>query len=102
MNPLDLISAFLLYDLLHNHVPKEFLEMTFIDLITKMVDNMIATGHEEDYVKAIALMIGSDMETVAEAYQNNSRGLLQVFVEGLQVNRFPDLLLFCETVINGR
>ena len=98
MKPLNLLAALMLYAILRPHIPKEYSDI--IDLIKKMVDNMIATERGEDYVTAIAIMNNSDMETVALAYADNGTGLYLVFVEGMRLNQFLSLKEYAEMVLN--
>ena len=97
MKPLNLLAALMLYALLRPHIPKKYDD--FIDLVSKMIDNMITTDRGEDYVTAIAIMNNSDMETVALAYEGNGQGLYTVFLEGLKVNQFPALIKYAEMVL---
>lgn len=96
MNPLNFIDAMILYATLKPHIPEKY--DGFIDFISKMVDNMIATEHGDDYVTAVAIMNKTDMETVALVYADNSTGLLSVFVAGLEMNHFMDLMQYCGVV----
>lgn len=96
MNPLNLFNAFRLYEVLKKHVPDGYADMDMLAFIRKMVDNMKRTDHGDDYVTAVAIMNNSDMETVALAYEDNSQGLLSVFITGLEINRFMDLLKYVE------
>jgi len=95
MNPLTLDKAFQLYDIIGKYLPEISEEDDALEFIGTIVGNIKESYEHKDYTDAVMLMCGMEWEELKE---KESTEVLELFVEGLSVNKIVELKSFCETM----
>ena len=95
MNPLTLDKAFQLYDIIGKYLPEISEEDDALEFIGTIVGNIKESYEYKDYTDAVMLMCGMEWEELKE---KESTEVLELFVEGLSVNKIVELKSFCETM----
>lgn len=91
MNPLSTKKAIQLYKLLADHLPPVVEEP--LEFIGKIVHSITEKNRHKDYVEALALMLDVDDDTILNNLTPEEA--VNVFTEGLMVNRIMALRDFC-------
>lgn len=94
MKPLSINKALQLYKILAPHFPEE-IDDSF-NFVGKIIDNIKNSGNHRKYIEAIALMADMDFEEVLQ-YDPKTEAI-EMFAEGLAINKIMQLKLFCEKV----
>ena len=95
MEALTLNKAMELYELLGAHIPEVEDADDPLEFIGKITSNITESGEHEDYTNAVMLMSGKSWE---EIKQLESEEVLDLFIDGLSINRIATLKVFCESL----
>ena len=97
MKPLTLDKAVELHEILGIHIPKldEVYGKDALKFIGKIVDNIKESNRHEDYANAVVLMTSKEWDKIKLLQSND---ILELFVEGLSVNKIVQLKSFCDKV----
>lgn len=95
MNPLTLDKAFQLYDIIGKYVPEIDEDSKALEFIGTIVRNIKDSNNHRDYVDAVILMSDKSWDEVKELKFDE---VLELFIEGLSVNKIIELKSFCEDI----
>jgi len=95
METLTLRKALELYDILGKYIPEANENEDMIEFIGKITHNIRASENHKDYINSIILMSKKEWKTIKEL---NSEEVLELFVEGLSVNKISSLKIFCDKI----
>ena len=93
----NLFQALRLYQLVGSYVPTEEPGLDVYQFAGKILSNMIADGHNENYVDAIQCMTGVSED---ELLQKPVSELNYLFIKGLFDNDIHSLLKFMRNYLN--
>jgi len=97
MSVLSIDKAIELYHLLEYHLPMDIDEdMSALKFIAEIVYNIKETGNHKVYLDALALMQGTDIDTIISTYTPEQS--INEFTIGLQENQILALKEFCDRV----
>lgn len=96
MKPLSIRDALKLCHLIGKHIPDISEANTGLEFVGKIIDNISASGNHRDYIEAVALMMGTTVESLVT--ELNTEEILTMFMEGLQDNKILFLQEFCKKV----
>ena len=96
MSALSIDKAIKLYHMLEYFLPDSSEDNTALKFIAKVVYNIKETGNHRVYLDALALMQGTDIDTIISLYTPEES--LNEFNVGLQENRILALKEFCDQV----
>ena len=96
MNSLTLDKALELYEILGAHIPEMGEKDTdALEFIGRIIKSIKVSGENKHYVDAVMLM--SDMEW-EELKTLESRLVLNLFIDGLVINKIAHLKSFCTEI----
>lgn len=96
MEALTFSKAMELYELLGVHIPDaEDEDIEALEFIGKIVNNVKESDRHKDYVDAIMMMSDKEWE---ELKVLESAEVLELFIDGLSVNKIVKLKMFCDTI----
>jgi len=95
METLTLREALELYDILGKYIPEADENEDMIEFIGKITHNIRSSENHKDYINSIILMSKKEWKTIKEL---NSEEVLELFVEGLSVNKISSLKIFCDKI----
>jgi hypothetical protein len=96
MNSLTLDKAMELYEILGAHVPEvEDENSNALEFIGKIVKSIKESEEHQRYVDAVMLMADIEWEELKEL---DSTSVLELFIDGLSINRIVSLKMFCEEI----
>jgi hypothetical protein len=93
MEALTFSKAMELYELLGSHIPDIDETDDPLEFVSKITGNITKSGQHEDYTNAVILMSGRSWE---EIKQLKSEEVLNLFIDGLLINKIATLKVFCE------
>jgi hypothetical protein len=96
VKPLSTEKALRLYIMLAPYIPNIDTTENGFDFVKSIIQGIVDSGHHKVYLDALALMIGTNVDELLENL--NISEALDMFVEGLQINKILDLQKFCEKV----
>ena len=95
VSALSISKAIKLYHLLENFLPED-VNKTALKYIAEIVYNIKVTNNHRVYLEALALMQGTDIDTIVETY--TPKESLDEFSTGLKENQILALKEFCDKV----
>lgn len=95
MNILTLDKALELYGILGDHIPEASKDADALEFIGKIIDNITKSNRHDDYIDAVILMSDKDWD---ELKLLDSAIILNMFIEGLSVNKIVKLKSFCDSI----
>ena len=96
MKPLSIDKALKLSALLSPYIPDIQEVDTGIQFIGKIVENIVSAEKYQVYLDAIALMMDVNIDDILDNLSIPEA--IDMFAEGLQVNKILDLQEFCKKV----
>lgn len=101
MKPLSTNDALKLYQLIGKYIPDLSSTTTGLEFVGTIIENIKTSGNHRDYVEAVALMMGTTVESLVTELKMEE--ILTMFMEGLQDNKILFLQEFCKKVgFDGR
>jgi len=88
-----------LYTLVEAHLPDDKFDGEALDFIGTIVDGMIENGEHGNYAYSIMIMYPNIM--LPDIYQMPPEDVLEMFAEGLVVNKILKLHAFCKGIRDG-
>ena len=95
MEALTFNKAMELYELLGSHIPDINETDDPLEFVGKITINITKSGQHEDYTNAVMLMSEKPWE---EIKQLESEEVLDLFLDGLIINKIAKLKVFCGTI----
>ena len=95
MEALTLNKAMELYELLGAHIPEVDDADDPLGFISKITSSIVASEQHKDYIDAVILMSDKPWE---EIKQLKSEEVLNLFIDGLSVNKIFTLKVFCDNI----
>ena len=96
MNSLTLDKALELYEILGTHIPDVGgKDVDVLEFIGKIVRSMKESNEHQNYIDAVILMSNKKWEEVKILEASE---VLNLFIDGLSVNKIVDLKAFCDGV----
>lgn len=74
------------------YIPDVSGEETGLEFVGKIVQSIVDSGHHRVYLESISLMTNANIDELLELDTSEA---LNMFVEGLQINKILDLKNFC-------
>lgn len=96
MSALSISKAIQLYRLLGDMLPEPTPDMSVLTFIQQIVYNIRITGRYRIYVEALALMQGTDVDTILTLYTPEES--VAEFSNGLRENQILALREYCQRV----
>ena len=84
-----------LYELLGAHIPEVDDADDPLEFIGKITSSIVASEQHKDYTNAVILMSDKSWE---EIKQLESDEVLDLFIDGLLINKIATLKVFCESL----
>lgn len=95
MNPLPLHQAIKLYNIIAEHLPDEIKDEDAYEYIHAIMSSMKDKNKHVNYIEAIATIIG---EPIEELFQYSTEEIINMFMEGLAVNKIVQLKSFMDEI----
>ena len=95
MEALTFSKAMELYELLGAHIPEVDEEDDPLEFVGKITSNIVESEQHKDYIDAVILMSDKPWE---EIKQLESEEVLNLFIDGLSVNKIFTLKVFCDNI----
>lgn len=95
MEALTFSKVMELYELLGAHIPDISEDDDPLEFVGKIISNIAESGQHEDYTNAVVLMSDKLWE---EIKQLESEEVLDLFLDGLIVNKIAKLKVFCDSI----
>lgn len=96
MKTLTLDKALELYEILGAHIPDvDDKDVDALEFIGKIVKDIRESNEHQNYVDAVMLMSDKKWEEVKTLESND---VLELFIEGLSMNKIISLKTFCDEI----
>jgi len=95
MKPLTIDKALELNELLKDHIPPVDDDHDALHFVGKIMDSINLSKRHDDYIDAVVLMSGQDWEEIKFL---DSEKILELFIDGLSINRVVSLKSFCDVM----
>ena len=95
METLTIPEAFKVYLLMKPYLPEKVYEITAIDFIRQLVDNIIGAGKPKIYLDIVSMLTGIEIENLI---QNTPEDVLDAFTDELLKQHISELIDFCRKI----